>query len=772
MRSKTFVEGIIHNPIVQTFVIFISGGWIILEINEYFIENFGLNEATRNILLIILLSALPVAVFVSWYIGRKQKEKGRPSSINGDKKGRKSMSLKSRKIVFPGVLIIIAIGVTVGFRKISKSRIDRALNSTLPELVEEIKYLGASEGKENWTVYYQAIELRRILRNNSEFHQLWNDITVSLSLNTHPEGAKVYAKPYSKPDTSWYFIGETPLKGFAFPRGLSRIRIERKDFKPQFDVILKRFDREYEADTLHYKLYKESEVPEGMVHITSRLDDQNKFPGLPNFSLSSFWMDSYEVTNKEYKTFVDAGGYGNPSYWKFPFMVEGDTMTFDNAMDVFIDNTGWIGPANWELGEFQTGTGDLPVTGISWYEASAYARFVNKSLPTVFHWSYVSQADAAPEIVKFGNFNNDGPVEKRTYNSMTRFGTYDLPGNVGEWIFNSSGNDRFIVGGNYKEPSYLYSFTLQISPWNRNEITGFRCIRYIDDSLKQQLTRSFDQENRDYTNLQPVSNEKFQVYKELLEYERTELNPTDVLRTITEDWVKEITYVDVPYEDAPLKILTFLPINYKPPYQAILYFPGFDAHYSNSMEDMNVGSRFDFFLKSGRAVIWPVYYSSYGRGRSNIQNLNEWKQSYKNIIIDVQITIDYLQTRKDIDSERIAYYGASWGGCVAPYILATEERFNLGILILFGVSSVEKYRFKEFDQIDYIPHVKIPMLLLGGRFDLDLTFERQQAFYDFLGTPKSDTKWMVYETTHWIPRKDLINESLNWLDKYFGPVNK
>ena len=50
MKEKTLLERIISNPIIQTFVIYVSGGWIILEITEYFIENFGLQESIRNVL--------------------------------------------------------------------------------------------------------------------------------------------------------------------------------------------------------------------------------------------------------------------------------------------------------------------------------------------------------------------------------------------------------------------------------------------------------------------------------------------------------------------------------------------------------------------------------------------------------------------------------------------------------------------------------------------------------------------------------------------------
>jgi predicted ATPase len=74
MKSNTFIEKIIRNPIIQMLVIYISGGWIVLEIAEYFIENFGLDESARTILLILLVIGLPVAIFFALSLHKKKHE--------------------------------------------------------------------------------------------------------------------------------------------------------------------------------------------------------------------------------------------------------------------------------------------------------------------------------------------------------------------------------------------------------------------------------------------------------------------------------------------------------------------------------------------------------------------------------------------------------------------------------------------------------------------------------------------------------------------------
>src|SRR5262249_34100089 len=119
-------------------------------------------------------------------------------------------------------------------------------------------------------------------------------------------------------------------------------------------------------------------IPQGMVRVPGR--------GTPAGPLPDFFMDKYEVTNKQYREFVTAGGYRDPKYWRHEFIRDGKRLARDQAMAELVDQTGRPGPSTWSAGDYPKGQDDYPVSGVSWYEAAAYAEFTGKSLPTLHHW--------------------------------------------------------------------------------------------------------------------------------------------------------------------------------------------------------------------------------------------------------------------------------------------------------------------------------------------------------------------------------------------------
>ena len=150
------------------------------------------------------------------------------------------------------------------------------------------------------------------------------------------------------------------------------------------------------------------------------------------------------------------------------------------AIEAFRDATGRPGPASWEAGNYPNGMGQHPVSGISWYEAAAYAEFVGKSLPTVYHWTLASQAqDFTPDVVSGSNFHSKGIQPVGSLNALSGFGTTDMAGNVKEWCLNE-GQDgkRYILGGGFGEPNYMFVETDEQSPWDRLGNFGFRCAKF------------------------------------------------------------------------------------------------------------------------------------------------------------------------------------------------------------------------------------------------------------------------------------------------------
>jgi predicted esterase len=182
----------------------------------------------------------------------------------------------------------------------------------------------------------------------------------------------------------------------------------------------------------------------------------------------------------------------------------------------------------------------------------------------------------------------------------------------------------------------------------------------------------------------------------------------------------------------------------------------------------------DFVPKSGRALVFPIYTGMFerqdGLGMWDGQQVAKRRDRMIYISKDLGRTLDYLESREDIDSARMAYLGFSAGGAMAPLLLGVEQRFNAAILLSGGFW----FRFQppEADFINFVTRVRVPVLMLNDRYDNTFPPESSQLpLFHLLGTPEKDKKRMVFDTGHGgVPQKDVIRESLAWFDKYLGPV--
>ena len=112
---------------------------------------------------------------------------------------------------------------------------------------------------------------------------------------------------------------------------------------------------------------------------------------------------------------------------------------------------------------------------------------------------------------------------------------------------------------------------------------------------------------------------------------------------------------------------------------------------------------FDFVLKSGRAVCYPILKGTFERGDEIHSDLQEESVFYKDHVIawvqDISRSLDYLETRKDILHDKFGYYGISWGSAMAPVVCAIEKRFKAAVLHVGGLM-MEK-TFPEVDVVQF-----------------------------------------------------------------------
>ena len=230
--------------------------------------------------------------------------------------------------------------------------------------------------------------------------------------------------------------------------------------------------------------------------------------------VQDFAIDRVPVSNGEYLRFVRDGGYTDFRWW------------FAEAWDC-IHREGWQAPLYWEQHEGEwmirdfsglhrvEDKADEPVTHVSFYEASAFAKWAGKRLPTEAEWEKAARVppkqttqlsypwgDDSPSLSRANLFENElwGVAPAGSFpEGQSAYGCYQMIGDVWEWTssdyvpypgFKSEFdeyNDKWFIGqkvlrgGSYATPQYHIRSTYRnfFHPNERWMISGFRCAKSI-----------------------------------------------------------------------------------------------------------------------------------------------------------------------------------------------------------------------------------------------------------------------------------------------------
>jgi dienelactone hydrolase len=180
---------------------------------------------------------------------------------------------------------------------------------------------------------------------------------------------------------------------------------------------------------------------------------------------------------------------------------------------------------------------------------------------------------------------------------------------------------------------------------------------------------------------------------------------------------------------------------------------------------------FDFIIRSGRAVVHPIYSGTYertlgGTYASYTSQPGAWRELCIQWHKDLGRSLDYLETRSEFDREKLAYQGISLGAVQGPRLMALEPRLKAGVLLWGGFGYLVA---AEVSSLNFAPRCTVPTLMVNGRFDMIFPLETSQLpMYRLLGAAEKDH--FLVDSGHVAFNQEVIRKVLGWLDKYLGPV--
>lgn len=196
--------------------------------------------------------------------------------------------------------------------------------------------------------------------------------------------------------------------------------------------------------------------------------------------LEAFSIDVYEVTNAQYRQFLEAGGYDTQGYWS------GEGWRW-------VQEKGRRQPSYWDNEQLHKPA--QPVVGVTWYEADAYCRWAGKALPEELQWEKACRstdgrkfpwgdtplsmtAEAQSQSADSAAYTVPADVGSRP-EAQSPYGVHDLAGNVLEWTATTrDGQGMVLLGGSgdSTSPRVGCGVSHTLLPGISANFIGFRCL--------------------------------------------------------------------------------------------------------------------------------------------------------------------------------------------------------------------------------------------------------------------------------------------------------
>jgi eukaryotic-like serine/threonine-protein kinase len=623
----------------------------------------------------------------------------------------------------------------------------------------------------------------------------------ALTVESEPTGASVYLKRAVR-DAPRQLIGTTPISKLSIARGEYVLAVEKDGYAPFERAVSGALSRvgnalvpPDEPNSFKVKLVaaarlpaRMSFVPGGAYKLVSRAR-----PTDAGVRLDDFFIDRYEVTNREYKEFVTAGGYFKPEFWRHPFVKNGRALEWAEAVREFKDRTGLPGPRGWTNQNYPAGKAEHPVTDVTWHEAAAYAAFRGKRLPTIFEWekaarngvfTYYSGYVLPWGPVDFGgtvegraNFTGAGTVPVESFEfGMSPFGCYQMAGNVSEWCLTEVSEGFTAAGGSWDDLLYVFTDLGAYPGFFSSDKLGFRCAKSAAgaaDAVGDVRALRVDTSGR-VPAYAPTSEASFKSMLSHFRYDRPPLAAEVVVRTETDEWRREkITYAGA-HDERAIAYL-YLPKSAPPPYQVLQFVPAGDVYGNYLTIAEAVEQQLVPYIKAGRAV-WAVVFKGF-RGREHPPGYvgPDWRSVRRREEVvgratDLSRGLDYLSTRGDVDLGRLAFYGYSQGAEEGLMYVAVEGRYRAFVLVAGGLSATSDKWIAEASPPNFAAHIRVPKLMLSGRYDEASPFKTEiEPLFKLLREPK---KMFVYDAGHTPPFEVVVPVVNGWLDETLGPVRR